>query len=142
GSVNVRRLPEFSIELSNSERAERLIEVSPSSAEQASEVMQFAAAEQLSVLPVGARGFIDAGNLLTRCDVMLSTRQMNRFITHEPADLVATAEAGITLGEFQDRLAEAGQWLPVDPPDEATATIGSIVATAAAGPHSFGYGPL
>jgi glycolate oxidase subunit GlcD len=142
GNVGVRRLPEFSIELRNSERADRLIEVSPSSAEQAAEVMQFAAAEGLSVVPVGSRGFIDVGNLLTHCDVILSTRQMNRFIAHEPADLVATVEAGITLREFQRRLAEARQWLPVDPPDEATATIGSIVATAAAGPHSFGYGPL
>src|SRR5689334_14663241 len=142
GNVGVRRLPEFSIELRDRERADRLIEVSPSSAEQASEVMQFAAAEGLSVVPVGSRGFIEAGNLLTHCEVILSTRQMNSFIAHEPADLVATVEAGITLREFQRRLAEAGQWLPVDPPDEATATIGSIVATAAAGPHSFGYGPL
>src|ERR1041385_2485250 len=142
GSVNVRRLPEFSIELRDRERADRLIEVSPSSAEQASQVMQFAAADQLAVVPAGARGFIDEGNLLTQCDVILSTRQMNRFVTHEPADLVATVEAGMMLREFQNRLAEAGQWLPIDPPDEGTATIGSIVATAAAGPHSFGYGPL
>jgi FAD/FMN-containing dehydrogenase len=91
---------------------------------------------------VGARRFIDAGNLLTHADVLLSTRRMNRFITHEPADLVATVEAGATLREFQERLAQAGQWLPVDPPDEANATIGSVVATAVAGPQSFGYGPL
>ncbi len=142
GRVGVGRLPEFALKLRDNQRAERLIEVTPSSAEQASEVMKFAAAERLAVIPVGARRFIDAGNLLTRADVLFSTRRMNRFIAHEPADLVATVEAGLTLREFQERLAEAGQWLPVDPPDEEHATIGSVIATAAAGPQSFGYGPL
>jgi len=142
GDVGVRRLTDFTLELRDNQRAERLIEVTPSSAEQASDVMKLAAAERLAVLPAGARRFIDAGNLLTQADVILSTRQMNRFITHEPADLVATVEAGVSLRKFQERLSEAGQWLPVDPPDEANATIGSIVATAAPGPQSFGYGPL
>ena len=141
GGVGVRRLIDFAIELRDA-RADRLIEAAPSSAEQAADVMKFAATERLAVIPAGSRGFIDAGNLLTQADVIFSTRQMNRFVAHEPADLVATVEAGMTLREFQERLAEAGQWLPFDPPDEANATIGSIVATATAGPHSFGYGPL
>jgi FAD/FMN-containing dehydrogenase len=142
GDVGVRRLPDFALELCDNQRAERLIEVSPSSAEQASEVMALAKAERLAVIPSGARSFIEAGNLLTQADVILTTRQMNRLIRHEPADLVATVEAGMTLREFQKRLAEAGQWLPVDTSDDATATIGSVVATAASGPQSYGYGPL
>jgi glycolate oxidase subunit GlcD len=142
GDIGVRRLPDFSMELRDGERADRLIEVSPSSAEQAAEIMEFASAERLSVIPSGGGSFIEAGNLMTQADVILTTRQMNRRITHEPADLVATVEAGITLREFQKRLAEAGQWLPVDPPDEATATIGGIVAAGASGPQSLAYGPL
>ena len=142
GDVGVRRLTDFTLDLRDNQQAERLIEVSPSSAEQASEVLEFATAERLAVIPAGARSFIATGNLLMQADVILSTRNMNRVLAHEPADLVATAEAGMTLREFQARLAEAGQWLPVDPPDEATATIGSVVATASAGPQSFGYGPL
>ena len=142
GDVGVRRLPDFTLELCDHQRAERLIEVSPLSAEQASEVMELARAERLAVIPSGARSFIEAGNLLTQADVILTARQMNRLIRHEPADLVATVEAGMTLREFQKRLAEAGQWLPIDPPDEPTATIGSVVATAASGSQSLGYGPL
>ena len=142
GDVGVRRLPDFTIELRDNGRAERLIEAAPSSAEQASEVLQFAVAEGLSVLPSGSRKFIDAGNLMTQADLLLSTRHMNRFVAHEPADLVAIAEAGMTLREFQNRLAEAGQWLPIDPPDDGSATIGGVVAAAQSGPQSLGYGPL
>ena len=142
GSVGVRRLTDFTLDLRDNQTAERLIEVSPSSAEKLSEVLKFAAVEKLAVIPAGACSSVATGNLMTQADVILSTRKMNRFVAHEPADLVATAEAGLTLREFQARLAEAGQWLPIDPPDQATATIGGVVATASAGPQSFGYGPL
>ena len=142
GDVGVRRLADVSIELRDDKRAERLIEVAPSSAEQASDVMQFAAAERLAVIAAGSRSCIEAGNLLTQADLILSTRQMNRFVGHEPADLVATAEAGMTLHEFQKRLGEAGQGLPIDPPDDGSATIGGVVASGSAGPQSLGYGSL
>ena len=59
---------------------------------------------------------------------------------HSPADLVATAPAGMTLREFNERLREANQWLPLDPPDSDTATLGAIVADARVGPLALGYG--
>jgi glycolate oxidase subunit GlcD len=142
GDVGVRRLADYTLELQSNTRAERVIEVTPASAEQAAEVMQFAAREGLAVVPAGAKTFVDAGNLLARADLILSTRRMDRMIAHEPADLVATAEAGLTLTEFQKQLAQNGQWLPVDPADDGSATLGGIVATGSSGPQSFGYGPL
>ena len=142
GDVGVRRLADYTLELQSNTRAERVIEVTPASAEQAAEVMQFAAREGLAVVPAGARTFVDAGNLLARADLILSTRRMDRMIAHEPADLVATAEAGLTLTEFQKQLAQNGQWLPVDPADDGSSTLGGIVATGSSGPQSFGYGPL
>ena len=59
---------------------------------------------------------------------------------HSPADLVATAPASMTLREFNQRLREHRQWLPLDPPDAATATLGGIVANNAAGPLALHYG--
>ncbi|HEY3102215.1 MAG TPA: FAD-linked oxidase C-terminal domain-containing protein, partial [Pyrinomonadaceae bacterium] len=142
GDVGVRRLADFAIELQSSERAERLIEVAPASAEQASEVLQFAAREGLAVIPAGARSWLDVGNLMTKADLIVSSRRMNQLLRHEPADLVATAEAGLTLADFQEQLAQRGQWLPIDPPDDGTATLGAVLATGSSGPQAFGYGPL
>ena len=141
GNTGVRRLESFTLELRDS-RAERIIEVSPASAEQTSEVIQFAAREGLSVVPAGGRTFVDSGNLMTKADLILSTRHMKGLVKHEPADLVATAEAGMTLRDFQSQLAQAGQWLPVDPPDDGSITLGGAVATESNGPQSFGNGPL
>ena len=55
---------------------------------------------------------------------------------------MATAEAGLTLTEFQKQIAERGQWLPIDPPDDGTATLGGVVAAGLNGPHAAGFGAL
>jgi FAD/FMN-containing dehydrogenase len=73
-------------------------------------------------------------------DLVVKTTNLNRIMEHEPADLIATAEAGVTLCEFNAELASRGQWLPLDPPDDGRATLGGVVATGLAGPQRIGYG--
>jgi FAD/FMN-containing dehydrogenase len=136
GAANVKRLfdndaiakTEFA-----SDNSAALV-VTPEAAADVSEVLKLARREGLSVVPAGNLSWIDVGNRVAEVDLILSTRRMAHMIRHEPADLVATAEAGMTLTEFQKRLGERGQWLPVDPPDDGTATLGGIVATGLTGP--------
>ena len=134
GGQNVHRL-------SATVWTERSLKIAPRSIEEAARVMKLAATERLSVIPAGAATWADAGNVLTSSDLIVTTRHLNRLVSHEPADLVATSEAGMTLREFQNHLARAGQWLPIDPPDDGHATLGGVVATGLGGPHSFGFGP-
>ena len=54
--------------------------------------------------------------------------------------MIAIAEAGVTLDALNAELGKAGQWLPLDPPDDGRATIGGVVATGMSGAQSFGYG--
>jgi glycolate oxidase subunit GlcD len=147
GAQSVRRLSDsIATARSNTPAAGRSLEVAPQSTEAAAQVMQLAMKEDMAVVPAGAATWIDAGNLLHRSDLIVTTRRMTRVLKHEPADLVATAEAGLTLSSFQKHLAQAGQWLPIDPPDDADdanggrATLGGVVATGLGGPHSFGFG--
>jgi glycolate oxidase subunit GlcD len=116
----------------------RSLEVAPQSSEAAAQVMHLATKDGMSVVPAGASTWLDLGNPLP--DLIVATRRMTRLIRHEPADLVATAEAGLTLSAFQKQLGGAGQWLPIDPPDDGRATLGGVVATGLGGPHSFGFG--
>ena len=67
---------------------------------------------------------------------------LNRLIEHKPEDMTATAESGLTLSEVQRRLAEHGQWLPIDPPDADRLTLGALLDTNASGPRRFGYGTI
>jgi FAD/FMN-containing dehydrogenase len=67
---------------------------------------------------------------------------LNRLIEHESQDMTATVEAGMTLGNFQNRLATHKQWLPIDPPEPDQLTIGNLLSTNASGPRRFGHGTI
>jgi glycolate oxidase subunit GlcD len=115
--------------------------VSPGSIEEVCEVMKLASSEGWMVMPAGAMTWPDAGQPARRVDFVVSTERLNRIIDHEPADLVAVTEAGVSLKNFNDALMRKGQWLPLDPPNEGRATIGGVVATGLGGAQQFGYGP-
>src|SRR5438874_398498 len=75
-------------------------------------------------------------------DLALTTRRLDRIPAVEPSDLTATAEAGIGLDQLRQQLADRGAWLAIDPPGLAGRTLGSIVATATAGPLRHGCGSI
>lgn len=97
----------------------------------------------------GALLFVGGGTKLdwlpatSRCDTIVRTTGMTRLLRHERGDLTATVEAGMPLATLQATLAEAGQWLAVDPPlTEAGATVGGVFAADDAGPRRLRYGTL
>ncbi|HEY2961518.1 MAG TPA: FAD-binding oxidoreductase, partial [Pyrinomonadaceae bacterium] len=73
-------------------------------------------------------------------NLVVDTSRLNRITEHEPADLIAVAQASVTLTTFNQKLSENGQWLPLDPPNDGRATLGGVVATGLGGAQQFGYG--
>src|SRR5205814_5332546 len=53
-------------------------------------------------------------------------------------DMTATFSTDVTLAEAQTRLAEIGQWIPID--GDPTWTLGRLVETNSTGPLRLGYG--
>jgi hypothetical protein len=75
-------------------------------------------------------------------DLVLTTRRLDRVTAVAPEDLTATAEAGAPLDTLRERLAERGAWIALDAPGQAARTLGSVIATATAGPLRQGFGPV
>jgi len=75
-------------------------------------------------------------------DLALTTRRLDRVLSIQPPDLAATAEAGIGFDQLRQQLADHGAWLPLDFPGLAGRTLGSVVASATAGPLRHGFGPV
>ncbi len=115
--------------------------VHPGSINEVCEVMKLASSEGWAVVPAGAMTWLDAGQPLQNANIIVSTQRLNRMIEHEPADLVAITEAGVTLNGFNGALSQKGQWLAIDPPDDGRATVGGVIATGLAGAQQYGYGP-
>ncbi|CAA9288604.1 MAG: Glycolate dehydrogenase, FAD-binding subunit GlcE [uncultured Chloroflexi bacterium] len=93
-----------------------------------------------AVIPWGAGTKQRQGNAPRAYDVALDVSGMNELLEYEPADLVVTVQAGVTLAALQARLAESGQFLPLDPPYAQRATIGGTLATNASGPSRLLHG--
>jgi D-lactate dehydrogenase (cytochrome) len=108
----------------------------PSSTQELSEIMAQAAAERWTVTAVGGMAFLEKPS----SNLIVHTNRLDRIIEHEPADLIAVAQPGVTLTAFNQKLGENGQWLPLDPPDDGRATLGGVVATGLGGAQQFGYG--
>ena len=109
----------------------------PDSTEELSEIVKRAAAERLTVTPLGGRTLLEK---VPATHQIVDMSRFDKIIEHEPADLIAVAQAGVPLTTFNQKLADNGQWLPLDPPDNGRATLGGVVATGLGGPQQFGYG--
>src|SRR5437588_2249412 len=112
----------------------------PSDKEQVAQAVALANQHGLTVLARGGGSRLNLGGIPEQVDVMLETHSMTRLLEHEAPDLTCHVEAGITLAEFQAKLATKGQWLALDPPDAQQATIGGILASNASGPKRLRYG--
>jgi glycolate oxidase subunit GlcD len=117
-----------------------MLTVTPGSIAEVCEVMKLAHSGGWTTMPAGAMTWL-GGNALNETNIVVSTRRLSQIIEHEPADLVAITEAGKTFKDFNSHLSLKRQWLPIDPPDDGSATIGGVVATGLGGAQQFGYGP-
>ncbi len=75
-------------------------------------------------------------------DLAVSTRALDGIVSVNPADLVATVQAAATLESVRRALAEQRMWLAIDPPGRPERSLGSVAATATAGPLREGFGPV
>ena len=114
--------------------------VFPGAVDEVAAVVRLAGETDVPVLPWGGGTAAAVGTPTARPGVVLGLGRLNRLVEHEPGDLTATAEAGMTLGDLQSALAARGQWLSLDPGDAERATLGGVLAANASGPRRHLYG--
>jgi glycolate oxidase FAD binding subunit len=105
-----------------------------------------ASAEELAVALAEADGSVRVRGGGTKLawargepDVELSTEALDDIVEHNVGDLTAVLGAGVPLRRAQEKFAQEGQMLALDPPDRG-ATIGGVVATNDSGPLRSRYG--
>jgi glycolate oxidase FAD binding subunit len=112
----------------------------PASHEDAAEALRSFATEGLRVRIRGVGTKADWGAVTPEPDAELSLAGLDRIVEHNAGDLTAVLEAGVPIARAQERFADAGQMLAIDPPDPGGATIGGILATGDSGPLRHRYG--
>lgn len=114
--------------------------VEPEHEDEVAALLTYANKEGLKVLVRGGGTQLHTGFPPTKGDIVLSTARLNKLVEHAPQDLTVTVQAGMTLVSLQNALAEARQWLALDPMLAPEATMGGIIATNSSGPRRLRYG--
>jgi glycolate oxidase FAD binding subunit len=116
--------------------------IEPGSPDEVARVLKTASGAGLQVIPRGGATKMNWGNPPRGGDLIVSTLRLNRIVEHAWGDMTATVEAGCTLQQLQQTLAEHGQRLALDPLWPGKATIGGILATNDSGPLRIRLGSL
>jgi glycolate oxidase FAD binding subunit len=114
--------------------------VFPGSIEEVAAVVAVATEARWPLTPWGGGTAVSVGMPAARTGLVLGLGRMSRVLEHEPGDLTATVEAGLTMDALQAALRRRGQWLSLDPTDADRATVGGVLATSASGPRRHLYG--
>lgn len=112
----------------------------PASADQAGEIVRFAAKENLSIIPIGARSKLFCAPTPQRYDVALDMTALDDIAHYDPADLTVSVGAGMPLAKLNAKLREHNQFLPLLIPYYAQSTIGGAIAAGLDSPLRNAYG--
>ena len=110
--------------------------VAPRTASGCALVLRRASAEGWRVRLAGNGSWIPTD---APAEFTLSSRGLTQVEDVRAADLVATVQSGVDQHALREALADRGTWWPVDAPGNRR-SVGSLVATATAGPLRSGFG--
>jgi glycolate oxidase FAD binding subunit len=114
----------------------------PDNQQQLAAVLSLANEAGIAVIPRGSGTKLEWGNRPKKADVILSTVRLNRILEHAWADLTVTVEAGCTLQNLQETLAQHGQRLAFDNLWPERATVGGALSTNDSGVLRLRFGAL
>ena len=115
--------------------------VAPGSVEEVVELLSWAHATGVGVIPVGSGAHL-GDRRPERSYLALSIARLRGVEIYEPADLTLTAVAGTPMATLAGISGEHRQWLPFDPMDVPNRTLGGLAAAGVSGPLWAGYGHL
>ena len=113
-------------------QAARII-AEPRDSDEIAAIVRQCEAGHITLAPLGAARTLSEIRA-TPATLGVSLSRMDRIVAYEPEDMTVIAEAGMTLGVLNQRAAEHGQRLPLDPRNPGAATLGALVAASQAGP--------
>ncbi len=112
----------------------------PRSTAEVAEILRCCHTTGQSVITHGGRTGCVAGAESGLDDIVLSLEKMHGVVEIDPAGGTAVVEAGAVLQTFQEFVADAGLYFPLDLGARGSCTIGGNVATNAGGINVLRYG--
>jgi len=116
--------------------------LTPADQNEAAAIVRTAFADKKPIYPLGGGTMLDRGACPQRPGLGIWLAKLCHIVDYPADDMTITVQAGVTFDRLAAALAEHRQWLPVDVPLAARATIGGLIAVGHSGPRRFAYGTL
>ncbi len=120
--------------------AGEVVLVKPANSEEVSRILKLANNQGIPVFPRGGGTGLCGGAIPTEIGIILSLERMNK-IEVDQDNLMAIAEAGVTLKELIEKVEQEGLFFPPHPGDESS-QVGGLVACNAGGSRAVKYGVM
>jgi glycolate oxidase len=114
--------------------------VAPRNSDEVSMILSWASRHQVGVVTRGAATGISGGALAPDGCIVLTTENLTAVREIDPADRLATVEAGVLNGDLNREVANHGLMFAPDPSSSETCSVGGNVSTNAGGLRCIRYG--
>ena len=114
--------------------------VRPENEAQVAQVMQLAYANGIPLTPRGAGTGQSGGCVPLHGGIVLGLDRLNNINQIDTENMIAQAQPGVVLLDFQNEVEENGLFYPPDPASLQWCTLGGNVAENAGGPRALKYG--
>lgn len=113
------------------------------STRQVADVLRLAEAMGVPVVPRSGGTSTEGGlEVVVDGTIVLDGSRMNRVLSIDPVDMMATVQCGVRLQDLEDRLREQGLTTGHSPQSKPLAQYGGLVATRSIGQYSTLYGGI
>lgn len=114
--------------------------VLPANTAEVAEILRWATANKIPVVPRGAGSSLSAGAVAVEGGIVLGLTRLTELVEVSPEELLAVAQAGVTTARLADAVGAHGLCYPPDPGSFRVSTIAGNVATCAGGLRGLKYG--
>jgi glycolate oxidase FAD binding subunit len=103
--------------------------VRPGSAAEVAGIVRFALSEKIALIPCGSGSKLEVGPPPSRYDVAVDMTRLNSIAHYDAGDLTLAVDAGASLRQLTEFLAEQKQILPLAVPCFESCTVGGVVGS-------------
>ncbi len=116
--------------------------VRPRSVREVSEVVKWASAHGLPIVPYGGGTGVMGAALPVRGGIVIDLKGLNTILDISPANRAVQVESGVVLKDLDTALEGHGMMLGHDPWSLPIATVGGAISTNGVGYRAAKYGPM
>lgn len=114
----------------------------PSTLDEITNLIKQAREQDKALYPLGGQTLLDVGLTPERPGMGVSLTQYNQIIDFPARDMTVTVQAGVSMKDLNEHVANENLRLPIEVPKAENATLGGSIAVNVNGPRRYGFGTL